>query len=119
MVAAADAHGAATRKFPPTLLVGADERMAVMREEIFGPVLPVIAYDSLDDAIAYVNRHPRPLALYWFGTSGEHRDRVLRETISGGVAINDACWHVCPGIPAVRWRRRERHGRLSWRARLP
>jgi len=94
MVAVADEQGAATRKFPPTLLVGADERMAVMREEIFGPVLPVIAYDSLDDAIAYVNRHPRPLALYWFGTSGEHRDRVLRETISGGVAINDACWHV-------------------------
>jgi coniferyl-aldehyde dehydrogenase len=94
MVAVADGQGAATRKFPPTLLVGVDERMAVMREEIFGPVLPVIAYDSLDDAIAYVNRHPRPLALYWFGTSGEHRDRVLRETISGGVAINDACWHV-------------------------
>ena len=44
--------GAATRKFPPTLLVGVDERMAVMREEIFGPVLPIIAYDSLDDAIA-------------------------------------------------------------------
>ncbi len=41
-----------------------------------------------------MNRHPRPLALYWFGTSRAHRDRVLRETISGGVTINDACWHV-------------------------
>ena len=94
LIATADAQAAATRKFPPTLLVGADDDMAVMREEIFGPVLPVIGYDSLDEAIAYVNRHPRPLALYWFGASSEHRDHVLRETISGGVAINDACWHV-------------------------
>ena len=94
MVAMADTPAAATRKFPPTLLVGVDEGMAAMREEIFGPVLPVIPYDSLDEAIAYVNRHPRPLALYWFGSSREHRDRVLRGTISGGVATNDACWHV-------------------------
>ena len=84
----------AARKFTPTLLVGADDGMAVMQQEIFGPVLPVVAYDSLDEAIAYVNRHPRPLALYWFGASREHRDRVLRGTISGGVTTNDACWHV-------------------------
>ena len=57
-------------------------------------MLPVVPYDSLDEAIAYVNRHPRPLALYWFGASREHRDRVLRGTISGGVTTNDACWHV-------------------------
>ena len=69
---------AASRKFTPTLLVGADDGMAVMQEEIFGPVLPVVAYDSLDEAIDYVNRHPRPLALYWFGASREHRDRVLQ-----------------------------------------
>jgi coniferyl-aldehyde dehydrogenase len=94
MVAVEDTSVAATRKFPPTLLVGAEDGMAAMREEIFGPVLPVIPYDSLDEAIAYVNRHPRPLALYWFGSSREHRDRVLRGTISGGVATNDACWHV-------------------------
>ncbi len=85
---------AASRKFPPTLLVGVDDDMAVMNEEIFGPVLPVVPYDSLDEAIAYVNRHPRPLALYWFGASREHRDRVLQGTISGGVTTNDACWHV-------------------------
>ncbi len=85
---------AASRKFTPTLLVGADDGMAVMQEEIFGPVLPVVAYDSLDEAIDYVNRHPRPLALYWFGASREHRDRVLQRTISGGVTTNDACWHV-------------------------
>ena len=84
----------AARKFPPTLLVGADDTMAVMQEEIFGPVLPILPYDSLDEAIAYVNRHPRPLALYWFGQNREHRDRVLQETISGGVTTNDACWHA-------------------------
>ena len=89
------AEGLATsRKFTPTLLVGANDGMAVMQEEIFGPVLPVVAYDSLDEAIDYVNRHPRPLALYWFGASREHRDRVLQGTISGGVTTNDACWHV-------------------------
>ena len=82
------------RKLPPTLLVGVDDDMAVMREEIFGPVLPILPYDTLDEAIAYVNRHPRPLALYWFGKSGANRDRVLRQTLSGGVTINDACWHV-------------------------
>jgi coniferyl-aldehyde dehydrogenase len=98
MVAAAEpteVTEAASRKFPPTLLVGVDDDMAVMREEIFGPVLPILPYDSLDAAIGYVNRQPRPLALYWFGRNHAHRERVLQETISGGVTINDACWHVC------------------------
>jgi len=98
MVAAAEpteVTEAASRKFPPTLLVGVDDDMEVMREEIFGPVLPILPYDSLDAAIGYVNRQPRPLALYWFGRNRAHRERVLQETISGGVTINDACWHVC------------------------
>jgi coniferyl-aldehyde dehydrogenase len=107
LVADAEAHGASAvridpagesvttaRKFLPTLLLGVNDEMAVMREEIFGPVLPIVPYDTLDDAIAYVNRRPRPLALYWFGDSAAHRDRVLQETIAGGVTINDACWHV-------------------------
>jgi coniferyl-aldehyde dehydrogenase len=93
MIDAAEASGVA-RKFPPTVIVGADDAMAVMQEEIFGPVLPILSYDSLDEAIDHVNRHPRPLALYWFGRSREHRDRVLQGTISGGVTTNDACWHV-------------------------
>jgi coniferyl-aldehyde dehydrogenase len=93
MIDVAEAPDAA-RKFTPTLLVGADDTMAVMQEEIFGPVLPILPYDSLDEAIDYVNRHPRPLALYWFGESRERRDRVLQGTISGGVTTNDACWHV-------------------------
>ena len=86
--------GRTGRKLLPTLLTGVDDDMAVMREEIFGPVLPILPYDALDEAIAYVNRHPRPLALYWFGRSGASRERVLAATISGGVTINDVCWHV-------------------------
>jgi coniferyl-aldehyde dehydrogenase len=87
-------RAAAGRKFLPTILLGVTDGMAVMREEIFGPVLPVVPYDTLDEAIAYVNGHPRPLALYWLGRSAENRRRVLAATISGGVTINDVCWHV-------------------------
>ncbi len=84
----------AGRKLAPTLLLGVDDEMAVMREEIFGPVLPIVPYDTLEEAIGYVNRHQRPLALYWFGSDRARRDRVLRRTISGGVTVNDAVWHV-------------------------
>ena len=94
LATAAGAADAASRQFAPLALLGADDSMAVMREEIFGPLLPVLPYDSLDQAIDYVNARPRPLALYWFGRDGAHRERVLQRTISGGVAINDACWHV-------------------------
>src|SRR4029453_4481965 len=70
------------RKFTPTMPGGADDGMAVMQQEIFGPVLPVIAYDTLDEAIDYVNRHPRPLPLSWFGEGREERHRALHNTIS-------------------------------------
>jgi coniferyl-aldehyde dehydrogenase len=93
-VGANDAVAEAQRKLGPTLLIGVDDSMAVMQEEIFGPVLPIVPYDSLDEAIAYVNRHPRPLALYWFGHDRTRRDAVLARTISGAVTVNDVCWHV-------------------------
>jgi coniferyl-aldehyde dehydrogenase len=64
-----------------------------MREEIFGPLLPVVAYDELDDAIRYVNQRDRPLALYWFGEKASHRDRVLHRTIAGGVTVNGCLTH--------------------------
>jgi coniferyl-aldehyde dehydrogenase len=80
--------------------VGARDDMAVMQEEIFGPVLPVVSYRGLDEAIRYVNAHPRPLALYVFSESAESRDRVLRETISGGVTVNDTLFHyVAEDLP--------------------
>lgn len=83
----------ASRKFPPTLVLDARGDMAVMQEEIFGPVLPVVAYDSLDEALHFVNERDRPLAIYWFGRNRTSRNRVLNETISGGVTVNDCCWH--------------------------
>ena len=84
----------ASRKLPPTLVLGATPEMQVMQEEIFGPILPVLPYAHIEEAIAYVNRHDRPLALYWFGSDNTNRDKVLVETISGGVTINDCIWHI-------------------------
>ncbi len=84
----------ATRKMLPTILLRVDDDMAAMRDEIFGPLLPVLAYDSSDDALAYINRHERPLALYWFGNDSAERERVLASTLSGGVTVNDVLWHV-------------------------
>jgi coniferyl-aldehyde dehydrogenase len=72
----------------PTLVLGATDDMAVMQEEIFGPVLPIIAYSTIDEAIAYVNAHPRPLSLYYFGADDGDRRKVLSRTTSGNVAIN-------------------------------
>ena len=65
-----------------------------MREEIFGPLLPVIPYDQPDEAIGFVNARPRPLALYWFGTDAARRDAVLARTVSGGVTVNDVLLHI-------------------------
>jgi coniferyl-aldehyde dehydrogenase len=88
-----DAEGGA-HKMPPTLVLDPSEEMIVMQEEIFGPILPVLTYQSLDEAIAYVNDHPRPLALYCFTHDRGTADRVLGETISGGVSINTTMLHV-------------------------
>jgi len=91
----ADANAAAAqRKFQPTILLDPTLDMRVMQEEIFGPILPVMTYDNLDDAIRGINEGARPLALYWYGSDTKHRDRVLTGTISGGVTINDCMWHV-------------------------
>jgi coniferyl-aldehyde dehydrogenase len=83
----------AMRKIAPTLVLDVADDMAVMREEIFGPLLPVVTYDGLDDAIGYVNGRDRPLALYWFGDNAVRRERVLRGTIAGGVTVNGCLTH--------------------------
>ena len=85
---------AASRQMPPVLVFGAAAGSKLLGEEIFGPILPVLPYDSLDDAIAYINARPRPLALYWFGTDTHARDAVLARTVSGGVTINDTLMHI-------------------------
>jgi coniferyl-aldehyde dehydrogenase len=82
-----------TRKLAPTLLVGVRDDMAAMREEIFGPVLPIETYATLDEAIAKINARPRPLALYAFGGDAAARERVLRETLAGGMTQDDTLWH--------------------------
>jgi coniferyl-aldehyde dehydrogenase len=89
-----------TRRIPPTLVVGADDSMRIMHEEIFGPLLPVETYASLDDAIAKVTHRPRPLAFYLFGADRDVRARLLRETVAGGVTIDDTLWHFAhEGLP--------------------
>jgi len=85
---------AAAGKRAPTLLVGVDESMAVMREEIFGPLLPVIPYRSLEEALAFVNARPRPLALYVFEHDGKAVERVITGTVSGGVTVNETILHI-------------------------
>jgi coniferyl-aldehyde dehydrogenase len=88
------------RKLAPVLVVGATDAMAIMREEIFGPLLPVETYVTLDDAIARINARPRPLAFYWFGANVARREHVLRETHAGGVTVNDTLWHFAhAGLP--------------------
>ena len=82
------------RRVPLTVVTDTTPDMKIMQEEIFGPLLPVLASESLDESLDYVQSHERPLALYWFGEDKKKRDRVLNESISGGVTINDAAWHV-------------------------
>ncbi len=89
-----DAEEPGARKMRPTLLLDVTGGMRVMQEEVFGPLLPVIGYETLDEAIAFVNARPRPLALYWFGRDRARRDQVLRQTISGGVTVNDVLLHI-------------------------
>src|SRR5262249_57680948 len=67
--------------------------MNVMRDEIFGPILPIVPYRDLENAIGYVNSRPRPLALYFFGPNGPGRRLVLERTTSGGVSINETNLH--------------------------
>jgi coniferyl-aldehyde dehydrogenase len=82
------------RLLPPQLLTEVDDGMAVMREEIFGPLLPLLPYDSLDDAIAYVAARPHPLALYLFEHDRARIDQVLARTHAGGVSVNDTLYHI-------------------------
>lgn len=82
-----------TRRMPLTLVVDPPADTAVMREEIFGPVLPVVPYDTIDDAIAFVNAGERPLGLYVFGEDDAVTGRVLERTTSGGAAVNCCAMH--------------------------
>ncbi|MEI9926552.1 MAG: coniferyl aldehyde dehydrogenase [Sphingomonas sp.] len=82
------------RKLPLHIVRNPTDDMTVMQEEIFGPVLPVRSYETIEGAIAEVNRRDRPLALYYFGSDAGERRRVLDLTISGGVTLDDVIFHV-------------------------
>ncbi|MDO1529993.1 coniferyl aldehyde dehydrogenase [Fulvimonas sp. R45] len=82
------------RLLPPVLLADVRDDMAVMREEIFGPLLPLVPYDTLDEAIAHVAARPHPLALYLFETDRARIDAVLARTHAGGVTVNDTLYHI-------------------------
>ena len=107
LVADAEARGATVRravadedamaragKMAPTVLWGVPDDAEIMREEIFGPVLPIVEYDSVDDAVAYITARDHPLALYVFGDDKDAAKDVLARTTSGGAAINATVIHV-------------------------
>lgn len=83
----------ASRYFAPTLLSGITEEMGVFQEEIFGPLLPILTYTHLNDALALINSQPKPLALYFFGSAADRIKRVMTETSSGNVVLNDCVIH--------------------------
>lgn len=82
------------RKIAPTLLIDPPQDALVLQEEIFGPLLPICSYRSIDEAIAYINARPRPLALYYFGDDQAEARHVLAHTYSGGACINEVMQHI-------------------------
>ena len=78
----------------PTLLENVSLEDAVMQEEIFGPILPIIEYTDINEAITLINSRPKPLALYLFSQNKNLQNRILQETSSGGVCINDTVMQV-------------------------
>ena len=100
-----------SRRFPLIAVTNAPDECALMQEEIFGPLLPIVPYDTLDDAIAWINARPRPLALYLYADDAATIERVTHETIAGGMAINETLMHLaCESLPfggvgAAEWAR--------------
>lgn len=91
---------ASERYIAPTVMLNASNDAPVMRDEIFGPILPVVPYSRLDDAVSFINNRSKPLALYIFSEQKNVQQQVLTETISGGGCINDTLTHlVVPGLP--------------------
>lgn len=87
------------RYIAPTVMDQVSPDDPVMQEEIFGPILPVIEYEDVGEAIALINSKPKPLALYLFSRDKQLQQRVLQETSSGGVCINDTILHI--GVPEL------------------
>ena len=97
---ASEALDESARVFPPTLLLNCSDEMTAMNEEIFGPVLPVVVYSTLDEAVEYINARPHPLSMYYFDNNRKRVRDVLARTLAGGVTVNDCVLHVGqPNLP--------------------
>jgi coniferyl-aldehyde dehydrogenase len=81
------------RKLPLVLVLDARADMALLQEEIFGPLLPVVGYDAFDEALAFIEERPRPLTLSYFGRDRHERRRMLDETHAGSVCFDDTVFH--------------------------
>jgi coniferyl-aldehyde dehydrogenase len=92
--ASEDLSDVASHRMVPTLLLKVTDAMTVLQEEIFGPVLPIVTYETIEEAIAYINKHAHPLALYYFSHDAEEERKVLDSTTSGGVTVNDCMTHA-------------------------
>lgn len=88
------AFDAATRKIAPHIVLDAPADCELMQREIFGPILPLRVYDSLEDVVSQVNAGPRPLAMYPFSNDRRRVDMLIERVMSGGVTVNDAVFHV-------------------------
>lgn len=88
------ANDTENRYTPPTILTGVTADMLIMQSEIFGPILPIVAYDSLDKAIQFVQQRPKPLALYIFGKSQTQMDAVIAQTTSGSTCVNNCILQI-------------------------
>lgn len=82
------------RKYPPTAVLNVSEDMLIMQDEIFGPLLPIKLYDTLDEVIEYINAGERPLGLYLFSNDKATQEKVIYNTLSGGVCLNETLLHA-------------------------
>ena len=76
-------------KIMPAMIINPNDEMLVMQEEIFGPIMPIKTYTKIDQVIDYINHHDRPLGLYYFGHNRSEEDLIVKNTVSGGMALND------------------------------
>jgi coniferyl-aldehyde dehydrogenase len=87
-------HHSSSRKIPPTLVLNPGDDALCMQDEIFGPLLPLRTYTHFEEAISYINAHPRPLAAYYFGNDSAEERRFLTGTTSGGACVNDVMFQM-------------------------
>ncbi len=91
---------AAENYISPTLLDNVSPNLAIMQEEIFGPLLPVLTYKTLDDAIDFINERPRPLGVYYFGKNEENKEKLISSTTAGATVVNQTAMHYfSPFLP--------------------